>query len=109
MRRHGSSYAPVMDWGAAAFGVAVAALIVGAGAASYTALSRAGKAGLIVGSIAHVAVSIPENGVGIIALVVGSRRTTLPARSPNGGSIPRSTEVVVIDVRGRIAVVSPLY
>lgn len=97
-----------MDFGGTTYGIAVAVLLLGAGGVAYRALSHSGKAGLIVGSIAHVAVRIPENGVGLIALVVGSRRTTLPARCCDGGGIARSTEVVVIDMRGRVALVSPI-
>ncbi len=97
-----------MDFGGTNYGITVAVLLLGAGAFAYAALSRSSRANVIVGSIAHVAVRIPEQGVGLIALVVGSRRTTLPARCCDGGSIPRSTEVVVIDVRGRVALVCPI-
>lgn len=62
---------------------------------------------LIVGSLAHVAVPIPRRGVGSIALVVGSRRTTLPARCSEGSAIQRGTEVVVVGRRDRVALVVP--
>jgi hypothetical protein len=97
-----------MNFGAIACGVAVAILLLGAGGAVYRSVSHTGASNLIVGSVAHVAVRIPENGVGLIALVIGSRRTTLPARCSEGGTIARSTEVVVVDVRGSVAVVCPL-
>lgn len=98
-----------MDPAALACGVIIGVLLLGAALAASRVFSHTGSAGLIVGSIAHVAVSIPENGIGLIALVVGSRRTTLPARCNDGRTISRGTEVVVADVRGRVAVVSPLY
>jgi hypothetical protein len=98
-----------MDPAAMACGVIVGALLFAVAIALSRVFSRTDPAGLIVGSIAHVAVSIPENGIGLIALVVGSRRTTLPARCSDGRSISRGTEVVVADVRGRVAVVSQLY
>ncbi len=98
-----------MDFGATTYGAVLALLLLGTGAAAYAAFVREGKTGLIVGAIAHVAVAIPDGGVGLIALVVGSRRTTLPARSWEGRGIPRSTEVVVIDMQGRIALVSPIH
>ena len=98
-----------MDPGAVACGVVIGAISFGAVIALSRVFSRTDRAALIVGSIAHVAVSIPSNGIGLIALVVGSRRTTLPARCNDARSIPRGTEVVVADVRRRVAVVSPLY
>jgi hypothetical protein len=64
-------------------------------------------AALIVGTLAHVAVAIPRRGVGAIALVVGSRRTTLPARCHQDRAIRRGTEVVVIGRRDRVALVAP--
>lgn len=63
---------------------------------------------VLVGSIAHVTIAIPRHGVGLIALVVGSRRTTLPARSSDGLALERGTEVVIVDLARRVAVVSPL-
>ena len=65
------------------------------------------RAALLVGSLAHVAVAIPRRGVGSIALVVGSRRTTLPARCHQDRAIARGTEVVVIGQRNRVALVAP--
>ena len=62
---------------------------------------------MIVGSLAHVCVAIPRRGVGSIALVIGSRRTTLPARCSEGSAIARGTEVVVIGRRDRVALVTP--
>lgn len=64
-------------------------------------------AALIVGSLAHVSVAIPRRGVGSIALVIGSRRTTLPARCSEDSAIARGTEVVVIGRRDRVALVTP--
>jgi hypothetical protein len=97
-----------MDFGATLVGAALAAVLIGAAAAARAAWSRASENTLIVGSIAHVAVAIPQNGVGLIALVVGSRRTTLPARHHGGQTVPRGTEVAIVDMRGRVAVVSPI-
>jgi len=62
---------------------------------------------LIVGSLAHVAVPIPRRGVGSIALVVGSRRTTLPARCSQGRALARGTEVVVVGRQDSVALVAP--
>jgi hypothetical protein len=97
-----------MDIGATPCGVIGAVALLAVGAFLHRALSRSGPTSMIVGSVAHVAVRIPEHGVGLIALVVGSRRTTLPARCADGGGIPRSTEVVVVDMRARVALVSPI-
>ncbi len=96
------------ETGALAFGVAASVVTLGA-AAIALALRRANVANVLVGSVAHVAVSIPANGVGLIALVVGSRRTTLPARSSDASLIVKNTEVAIIDIRGRIAVVCALH
>ena len=65
------------------------------------------RAAMIVGTLAHVAVAIPRRGVGTIALVMGSRRTTLPARCHLDRAIPRGTEVVVVGRRDRVALVTP--
>jgi hypothetical protein len=62
---------------------------------------------LIFGSLAHVAVPIPRSGVGSIALVVGSRRTTLPARCAEGRALGRGTEVVVVGRQDRVVLVAP--
>ena len=62
---------------------------------------------LVVGSLAHVAVTIPRRGVGSIALVVGSRRTTLPARCSEGRAIRRGIEVVVVGRQNRVVLVVP--
>jgi len=62
----------------------------------------------VIGSVAHVAIAIPQQGVGAIALVVGSRRTTLPARSDQGQALARGTEVVVLEQHRRVTVVTPL-
>jgi hypothetical protein len=61
-----------------------------------------------VGTVAHVTVAIPRRGVGSIALVMGSRRTTLPARCSEDRAIARGTEVVVIGRRDRVALVARL-
>ncbi|HVJ22095.1 MAG TPA: hypothetical protein VM686_42105 [Polyangiaceae bacterium] len=65
------------------------------------------RAAMVVGTLAHVAVAIPRRGVGSIALVMGSRRTTLPARCHQDRAIARGTEVVVIGQRGRVVLVTP--
>ncbi|HVW28707.1 MAG TPA: hypothetical protein VHC69_25250 [Polyangiaceae bacterium] len=98
-----------MDFGATLIGAAATAGLIGAGAFAHATWSRANRTTLIVGSIAHVAVTIPENGVGLIALVVGSRRTTLPARHHDGHAVPRGTEVAIVEMSGRVAVVAPIY
>ena len=97
-----------MDFGATLIGATVTAGLIGAGVVAHAAWSRANGSTLIVGSVAHVALTIPENGVGLIALVVGSRRTTLPARHHDGHAVPRGTEVAIVEMRGRVAVVTPL-
>jgi hypothetical protein len=71
-------------------------------------LRRESTSSVLLGSIARVTISVPRNGMGLIALVVGSRRTTLPARSSDGLSLERGTEVVIVEVARRVAVVSPL-
>jgi len=65
--------------------------------------------GSAIGSVAHVTIAIPQRGVGAIALVVGSRRTTLPARSDHGQALALGTEVVVLELHRRVAVVTPLH
>lgn len=100
---------PDMDFGATLIGAAVTAGLIGAGAFAHATWSHANGTTLIVGSIAHVAVAIPANGVGLIALVVGSRRTTLPARHHDGHAVPHGTEVAIVEMSGRVAVVTPIY
>ena len=62
---------------------------------------------LIVGSLAHVSLAIPRRGVGAIALVVGSRRTTLPARCSEDRPLRRGIEVVVVGRQSRVVLVAP--
>ncbi len=86
----------------------VVAVVMMAAAGAGLAVRRVTATSLLVGSVAHVAVSIPAHGVGLVALVVGSRRTTLPARSSDASPIARNTEVAIVDMRGRVAVVCAL-
>lgn len=61
----------------------------------------------LVGQIAEVTVPISEKGVGKIALVAQRARVTYPARSSRGTAIERGTLVVIDQMIGTQALVSP--
>ena len=61
----------------------------------------------LVGLTAEVTAPIPEDGVGEIALVAQGSRVTYPARSSQGTPIKRGTLVVIDQMLGTQALVSP--
>jgi membrane protein implicated in regulation of membrane protease activity len=61
----------------------------------------------LVGQIAEVTVPISEKGIGKIALVAQRARVTYPARSSRGNAIQRGTLVVIDQMIGTQALVSP--
>ena len=61
----------------------------------------------LVGLTAEVTAPIPEDGVGEIALVAQGSRVTYPARSSQGISIKRGTLVIIDQMLGTQALVSP--
>jgi len=60
----------------------------------------------LVGSEAEVIITIPGNGLGLIALVVNGTRYNLPAKSLDGKSIERSSIVKIRKLKGNAAVVT---
>lgn len=60
----------------------------------------------LVGSIAHVCLAIPQDGVGAIAYQSEGKRHTMPARSPK--PLDPGIRVVVTDLHRRVAVVEEL-
>jgi membrane protein implicated in regulation of membrane protease activity len=61
----------------------------------------------LVGLTAEVTAPIPEDGVGEIALVAQGSRVTYPARSSRGIPITRGTLVIIDQMLGAQALVSP--
>jgi len=61
----------------------------------------------LVGQTGEVAVAIPDGGVGQVALTVGGERSEHIARSADGRSLSRGSEVVVTGLRGGAVVVKP--
>ena len=59
----------------------------------------------MVGKLAMVAVTIPVTGMGTIAYEIGGRRNTLAARTSNAESLPRGTEVVIVEMDRNVATV----
>lgn len=60
----------------------------------------------VVGSVAHVCLSIPGEGVGAIAYYSDGKRHTMPARSAQ--PLELGTKVVVVDLHRRVATVEAL-
>lgn len=60
----------------------------------------------LVGSIAHVCLAIPQDGVGAIAYQSEGKRHTMPARSPK--PLDPGIRVLVTDLHKRVAVVEEL-
>lgn len=62
----------------------------------------------IAGTIAVVAIAIPEGGVGRITHAARGAFARLPARAAHGGAIATGTPVVVVDLARGVATVEPL-
>jgi membrane protein implicated in regulation of membrane protease activity len=60
----------------------------------------------LVGRTAEVSVAIAEGGVGQIMITVGGERSEHIARSADGHSVPRGTEVVITGLRGDSVIVA---
>ncbi len=61
----------------------------------------------LVGLTAEVTAPIPEDGVGEIAVIAQGSRVTYPARSSHGNAIRRGSVVVIDQMLGTQALVSP--
>jgi hypothetical protein len=61
----------------------------------------------LAGLTAEVIAPIPEDGIGEIAVVAQGSRVTYPARSSRGAAIKRGTLVVIDQMLGTQALVSP--
>lgn len=59
------------------------------------------------GTLAHVSIAIPADGIGEIIFSKGDRRRGEGARAVNGTAIARGEEVVVVEYRHGIALVQP--
>jgi hypothetical protein len=62
----------------------------------------------LYGMVAHVSLAIPESGIGAIAYVQEGKRVTMPARSRTGSSITKGSQVVIVDLQTRVALVEEL-
>lgn len=67
---------------------------------SKTQSSSESKVGSLVGQVATIITSIPENGVGEIAYVQGGTRYSAPAREERGTSVPVGKSVKITRVVG---------
>jgi hypothetical protein len=65
------------------------------------------RVGQLAGLTAEVIAPIPEDGIGEIAVVAQGSRVTYPARSSRGASIKRGALVVIDQMLGTQALVSP--
>jgi hypothetical protein len=63
------------------------------------------KGSALYGMVAHVSLAIPETGIGAIAYVQDGKRVTMPARSRTGISITKGSQVVIVDLQTRVALV----
>ena len=61
----------------------------------------------LVGLTAEVVAPIPEDGIGEIAVIAQGSRVTYPARSSQGNAIKRGSLVVIDQMLGTQALVSP--
>lgn len=62
----------------------------------------------IAGVVGHIALSIPQGGVGTVAYDADGRRATAPARSSDRLPLPTGTRVLVMDIANGVAVVEAL-
>ena len=61
--------------------------------------------GTLVGTMCHVCLAIPVDGVGAVAYHAEGKRHTMPARSVNGHGLPTQTKVLISDQRSGVALV----
>jgi membrane protein implicated in regulation of membrane protease activity len=61
----------------------------------------------LVGKHGEVSVAIPVGGVGQVAMSLAGERSEHLARTANGQSVPRGTEVVITALRGDSVIVAP--
>lgn len=62
----------------------------------------------IAGIVGHVALAIPEGGVGTVAYHSDGRRATAPARTSDSLALASGTRVLVMDIANGVAVVEAL-
>ncbi len=63
------------------------------------------KGSVLYGTVAHVSLTIPESGIGTVAYVLDGKRVTMPARSRTGTSITKGSQVVILDLQMKVALV----
>jgi membrane protein implicated in regulation of membrane protease activity len=61
-----------------------------------------------LGKIGHVAIPIPEDGVGSVAYMTEGKRISIPARARNGHALDRQAAIMIVDMLGHTAVVEEL-
>jgi membrane protein implicated in regulation of membrane protease activity len=66
------------------------------------------RGGSPLGKIGHVAIAIPEEGVGAIAYMAEGKRVSIPARARNGHPLDQRAAVMIVDMLGHTAVVEEL-
>ena len=67
------------------------------------------RGGSLVGTLATVALPIPVGGVGTVAHHASGRRSAIPAIHVDGARAEEGVEVVIVEIRGPLAVVLPLH
>lgn len=61
-----------------------------------------------LGKIGHIAIAIPEDGVGAVAYMTEGKRISIPARARNGHALDQRAAVMIVDMLGHTAVVEEL-
>lgn len=62
----------------------------------------AGQAG---GALGRITLEVPDQGVGRVSFVNRGSRVTLPARSLDGRSLPKDTNVLLVEIEDGVALV----
>jgi|GEM_PF-6044376 len=61
--------------------------------------------GTLVGTVCHVCLAIPSDGVGAVAYHAEGKRHTMPARASQGHALPSQCRVLISDLRAGVALV----
>lgn len=86
-------------------GLAFAAVLVWSLTRVFAGGDQELRGAALIGTVGRICLSVPEQGVGTVAYVIDGQRRSMPARGADGRGLVVGTEVMVTDVRNRVAFV----
>lgn len=86
-------------------GLAFAAVLVWSLTRVFAGGDQELRGAALVGTVGRICLTVPADGVGTVAYVIDGQRSSMPARGADGRVLEVGTEVMVTDIRNRIALV----